>query len=96
MIISLTGKRAKVLGKLSRIASDAAARAMGLSPEAAKAIVVVGDDPALEMRMVNGAGVVGIGMTTGLMKRETAYSLSVAETPMALLDSLEPMFKVLR
>jgi 4-nitrophenyl phosphatase len=96
MITSLTGKRAKVLGKPSRIAFDAAARAMGLGPAAAKSIVVVGDDPGLEMRMANGAGAVSIGMTTGLMKRDTVDALSPAETPMALLDSLEPMLKALR
>jgi 4-nitrophenyl phosphatase len=96
MITSLTGKRAKVLGKPSRIAFDAAARAMGLGPAAAKNIVVVGDDPGLEMRMANGAGAVSIGMTTGLMKRDTVDALSPAETPMALLDSLEPMLKALR
>jgi 4-nitrophenyl phosphatase len=96
MITSLTNKRAKVLGKPSRIAFDAAARAMGLGPAAAKGIVVVGDDPALEMRMANGAGAVSIGMTTGLMKRDTVDGLSVAETPMVLLDSLEPMLKALR
>ncbi len=96
MITSLTGKRAKVLGKPSRIAFDAAARAMGLGPAAANGIVVVGDDPGLEMRMANGAGAISIGMTTGLMKRDTVDALSVAETPMALLDSLEPMLKALR
>lgn len=96
MITSLTGKRAKVLGKPSRIAFDAAARAMELGPAAAKGIVVVGDDPGLEMRMANGAGAVSIGMTTGLMKRDTVDALSVAETPMALLDSLEPMLKALK
>jgi 4-nitrophenyl phosphatase len=96
MITSLTGKRAKVLGKPSRIAFDAAARAMGIGPAAAKNIVVVGDDPGLEMRMANGAGAVSIGMTTGLMKRDTVDGLSAAETPMALLDSLEPMLKALR
>jgi NagD protein len=96
MVTAMTGKRAKVLGKPSRIAFDAAARAMGIGTAAAKNIVVVGDDPSLEMRMANGAGAVSIGMTTGLMKRETADALSPAETPMALLDSLEPMLKALR
>ena len=96
MVTAMTGKRAKVLGKPSRIAFDAAARDMGISPAAAKNIVVVGDDPGLEMRMANGAGAVSIGMTTGLMKRDTVDGLSAAETPMALLDSLEPMLKALR
>jgi 4-nitrophenyl phosphatase len=96
MITSLTNKRAKVLGKPSRIAFDAAARSMGLGPVAAKSIVVVGDDPALEMRMANGAGAVSIGLTTGLLKRDTVDRLAAAETPMAVFDSLEPMFNVLR
>ncbi len=94
MITSLTGKRAKVLGKPSRIAFDAAARAMGLGPKAAKDIVVVGDDPGLEMRMANGAGAISIGMSTGLMKRETLGALSAAEAPMVLLDSLAPLLKL--
>jgi 4-nitrophenyl phosphatase len=96
MVTAMTGKRAKVLGKPSRIAFDAAARAMGIGPAAAKNIVVVGDDPSLEMRMANGAGAISIGMTTGLMKREGLAALSLAETPMALLDTLEPMLKLLK
>jgi 4-nitrophenyl phosphatase len=91
MITSLTGKRAKVLGKPSRIAFDAAARSMGLGRSAAKNIVVVGDDPGLEMRMANGAGAMSIGMTTGLMKRDTVQTLSTAEMPDVLLDTLAPL-----
>lgn len=93
MITSLTGKRAKVLGKPSRIAFDTAARAMGLGKSAAKHIVVVGDDPDLEMRMANGAGAISIGMTTGLMKRDTIQTLSAAQTPDMLLDTLAPLFE---
>lgn len=91
MITSLTGKRAKVLGKPSRIAFDAAAQAMGLGRAAARHIVVVGDDPGLEMRMANGAGAMSIGMTTGLMKRDTVQALSPAEMPDVLLDTLAPL-----
>jgi 4-nitrophenyl phosphatase len=94
MITSLTGKRAKVLGKPSRIAFDAAARSMGLGRSAAKHIVVVGDDPGLEMRMANGAGAMSIGMTTGLMKRDTVEALSTAEMPDVLLDTLAPLFEM--
>jgi 4-nitrophenyl phosphatase len=96
MITSLTGKRAKVLGKPSRIAFDAAARAMGIGPAAAKNIVVVGDDPALEMRMANGAGAMSIGMTTGLMKQDTADMLSIAERPTIVLDSLQPLLDAVK
>lgn len=96
MVTAMTGKRAKVLGKPSRIAFDAAARFMGIRPAAAKNIVVVGDDPSLEMRMANAAGAVSIGLTTGLMKRDGLDALPPVETPMALLDTLEPMLKLLK
>jgi NagD protein len=96
MVTAMTGKRAKVLGKPSRIAFDAAARDMGVGAAASKNIVVVGDDPSLEMRMANGAGAISIGMTTGLMKRDSLDALSAAEMPMALLDTLEPMLKLLK
>jgi 4-nitrophenyl phosphatase len=96
MVTAMTGKRPKVLGKPSRTAFDATARDMGIGAAASKNIIVVGDDPSLEMRMANGAGAVSIGMTTGLMKREGLAALSPDETPMALLDTLEPMLKLLK
>ncbi len=96
MITSLTGKPAKVLGKPSRVAFDAAARSMGLGKSAAKGIVVVGDDPSLEMRMANRVGAASIGITTGLMQRDTVQTLSAAETPMALFDSLAPLLKAMK
>jgi hypothetical protein len=46
--------------------------------------------------MANGAGAVSIGMTTGLMQRDTVHLLSAPETPMALLDSLAPLLKALK
>jgi 4-nitrophenyl phosphatase len=96
MITSLTGKRAKVLGKPSRIAFDATARSMGPGPAAAKDIVVVGDDPALEMRMANGAGTMSAGMMTGLMRRDTVSSLTSAETPSVCLDSIAPLLDAVK
>lgn len=91
MITSLTGKQAKVLGKPSRIAFDAALASMGLPKSAAPDVVVFGDDPALEMAMANGAGALGIGMTTGLMQRDTVSGLKPAQRPHALLDTLQPV-----
>jgi 4-nitrophenyl phosphatase len=91
MITSLTGKQAKVLGKPSRVAFDAALASMGLPRSAAANVVVVGDDPALEMAMANGAGALGLGMTTGLMKRYTVAALKPAQQPHVLLDTLEPI-----
>jgi 4-nitrophenyl phosphatase len=96
MITAMTGKRAKVLGKPSRIAFDAAADAMGLRGPARRAIIVVGDDPALEMRLAHNGRALGIGLTTGLMKRESIGDLPDAERPAVLLDTLEPLLAVMR
>lgn len=93
MLTAMTGKRARVLGKPSRVALDVAARAMGLPPSAAKRLVVVGDDPALEMRMANSAGALAIGLTTGMMK--STDSLAERDRPAVLLHSLQPLLAAL-
>ena len=95
MIAAMTGKRAKVLGKPSRIAFDAAVAAMGLPRNAARDIVVFGDDPALEMRMARGAGAVGVGLTTGLMKREAIAGLPDNQQPHLLIDDYAGLMKLL-
>lgn len=95
MITALTGKQAKVLGKPSRTAFDAALSAMGLARSAASDIVVFGDDPALEMRMARSAGALGIGLTTGLMKRESLSTLKPDEQPHALLDDMTAVVRAL-
>jgi NagD protein len=95
MITSLTGKQAKVLGKPSRIAFDAAAAAMGIAKADRRNIIIVGDDPALEMRMAHNGGAIGVGMTTGLMTHDAVSALSPAERPHALLDSLEPLMRAI-
>lgn len=95
MISAMTGKQAKVLGKPSRTAFDAAVAAMGLPRSAAYDVVVFGDDPALEMRMANGAGAMGVGLTTGLMKRESVAALASAEQPHLLIDDLTSVVRAL-
>lgn len=89
MITAMTGAKARVLGKPSRIAFAEACRSMGIRGAAMKRVVVVGDDPALEMRMANDAGAVSVGMTTGLMKRDAVAGLKASEQPGVLLDGLE-------
>lgn len=91
MITSMTGKRAKILGKPSLVAFDVAAKSMGIRGAARKRIVVVGDDPALEMRMARAAGATGIAMTTGMLTREEAARLGERERADAVLDTLEPL-----
>lgn len=95
MITSLTSKRAKVLGKPSRIALDAARDSMGLPKSAAKDMVVVGDDPALEMEMANAAGAVSIGTSTGMMTPGDVGSLSPRQRPDWLIDHLDQIHAVL-
>lgn len=95
MISAMTGKQAKVLGKPSRIAFDTAVAAMGLPKSASSDIVVFGDDPALEMRMARGAGAVGVGLTTGLMKREALAGLPDNQQPHLLIDDYARLSRLL-
>lgn len=93
MLTAMTGKRARILGKPSRVALDTALGVMGLPRRAAGELVVVGDDPALEMRMANSAGALAVGMSTGLL-RDTS-GLPPRDRPAVLLHSLEPMLEAL-
>ena len=96
MITAMTGKRAKVLGKPSRIAFDAAAEAMGIKGADRRRIVIFGDDPALEMRMAHNGRATGIGMTTGILAADTVDTLRPAERPHAVIASLEPLADLIR
>ncbi len=89
MITSLTGKDAQVLGKPSHTAFEAALTSMGLPLSDSSNIVVVGDDPVLEIGMARSAGALGIGLTTGLMKRNMIGSLPPNQQPELLIDGLE-------
>ena len=95
MITSLTGKRAKILGKPSRTAFETACASMGLRRADARHVVVVGDDPALELAMANRVGATGIGLTTGLMQRETLVAVPAWHRPHWLLDSPAELAAVL-
>ncbi|WJT00570.1 HAD-IIA family hydrolase [Novosphingobium humi] len=95
MITALTGKQARVLGKPSRVALDVAMGAMGLPRGAAAQMVVVGDDPALEMAMARQAGATGIGMTTGLMQPATIHALPPGQQPHAVIRRLDLITRAL-
>jgi 4-nitrophenyl phosphatase len=95
MITSLTAKRAKVLGKPSRIAFDAARDSMGLPRSAASGMVVVGDDPELEMAMAKSAGAVGIGVTTGMMTPENITALPPRQRPDHVIEQLDTLRNLL-
>lgn len=96
MIHSLTGKRARVLGKPSREAMSCALGQMGIPASAAAHAIVVGDDPALEMRMARSAGALAIAVTTGLGDSDSFGNTVPAERPDIVLDGLIPIIDVLR
>ncbi len=93
MLTSLTGKRPRILGKPGKAAIDTALETMNLPRKAVSNLVVVGDDPALEMRLANNAGALAIGVSTGMMK--TTEGLAPRDRPAALLSSLEPLLEAL-
>ncbi len=95
MIKSLTDQQALVLGKPARASLDCALRLMGIAENDAEQAMVVGDDPALEMRLANSAGALSIGLTTGLATAESFASGEAEERPSAVLSSLHPLIEAL-
>lgn len=63
MITSVTGRRATALGKPSQHALRSAARRLGCKPSE---LVVVGDDPQLEVRMALKGGALAVAVHTGI------------------------------
>jgi 4-nitrophenyl phosphatase len=95
MIRSLTGKRARVLGKPSPDALRCALRRMGLPEKAQSRTAVVGDDPALEMRMATAAGALAVAVTTGLNDHSAFAGASPAERADIILPGLPPLIDAL-
>ena len=88
MIRSLTSKRPRVLGKPSSSACHVALAQMGLPRSGATDVVVLGDDPALEMRMAHDCGAIALGVATGIMKAGSAHALPANQRPHHLFDDL--------
>ena len=95
MIRAMTGKRAKVLGKPSREALRSALTLMKLPVSAEASTVIVGDDPALEMRMARSAGAIGVAVTTGLCSRDDFMARGSPERADAILPGLQPILEAL-
>ena len=93
MLTAMTGKRPRILGKPSRVAFETAMAVMGLPRSATKNVVVVGDDPALEMRMANAVGAHSIGLATGVMGADAA--LPEKDRPSVLLADIRPLLDLL-
>jgi HAD superfamily hydrolase (TIGR01450 family) len=88
MLTALTDQPARVLGKPAREAFDYAVADMGLGREDGAHVVVVGDDPALEMRMANAAGAISVGVASGLHSLETMQALEQSERPLLALEGV--------
>lgn len=93
MLTAMTRKRPRILGKPSAEAFDTALTIMGLPKSASAQVVVVGDDPALEMRMANAAGAMSIGLATGIMGSEA--DLPPHDRPSVLLSDLQVLLEAL-
>jgi HAD superfamily hydrolase (TIGR01450 family) len=88
VIRAWTGRMPKVLGKPSRECFFTALKLMGLPRSAAPDVVVVGDDPKLEMRMANAVGAISVGVATGLTGLDEMQALDPAERPQLALASV--------
>jgi 4-nitrophenyl phosphatase len=88
MITSVTGKRAMVLGKPSPHAMREAARQMGGNPAE---MVVVGDDPALEVRMAREASAVAVGVHTGIAGEADFAALAPGSRPHLSLPGISAL-----
>ena len=95
MITALTDVPPLVLGKPSVHAFAAALRRMGLTQDAAGEVVVVGDDPALEMRMANDAGAISVCVATGLQTLDTMTALEGSKRPALALAGVEALAELI-
>jgi NagD protein len=95
VIRAYSGKLPKVLGKPSRESFFTALAGMGLPRKTAPSVVVVGDDPALEMRMANQVGAISIGVATGLNDLATLKNLPARDRPLLALSGVEELLHYL-
>jgi 4-nitrophenyl phosphatase len=95
MLKAMTDCKATVLGKPSRHAFYTVLEHMRLPRISAKDVVVVGDDPALEMRMANSVGAVSVCVATGLQALEGMSSLDERERPLLGLSGVDRLLELL-
>ncbi len=92
-IRSVTRQRVTVLGKPSLVALRVAARRIGVAPER---LVVVGDDPHLEIAMARAAGARAVGVTTGLAGRDAFAALPPERSAHLVIDGIGDLLPYLR
>jgi len=95
VIRAYAGRLPKILGKPSREGFFTALAGMGLARKAAAEVVVVGDDPALEMRMGNQVGAISVGVATGLNDLATLGALPARDRPMLALGGVAELMEML-
>jgi 4-nitrophenyl phosphatase len=95
VIRAYAGRLPKILGKPSREGFFTALAGMGLSRKDASSVVVVGDDPALEMRMANQVGAISVGVATGLNDLPTLKNLPERDRPLLALAGVAELIDLL-
>jgi 4-nitrophenyl phosphatase len=86
MVEHTTGAKATVLGKPALYGMKMIAELTGVDPQE---MVVVGDDPKLEIRMARTAGALAVGVTTGLVDRAGFEAAPEAHRAQLVVDSLD-------
>ena len=85
MITSVTGRRATPLGKPSRHVLRGAAKLIGCRPSE---LVVVGDDPELEVGMAIDSGALAVAVHTGIAGADVFAALPPARRPQLSLPGV--------
>ncbi|GKY90130.1 HAD-IIA family hydrolase [Sinisalibacter aestuarii] len=85
MIHNVTGQEVGLFGKPSPLGLEMIVALTGVSVDA---IMVIGDDPELELRMAREAGAFAIGVTTGLHDRAAFNAIEPAARAHVVLEGL--------
>ncbi len=93
MITSVSGRRATALGKPSQHALSSAARHLGCKPSE---LVVVGDDPELEVRMALKGGALAVAVHTGIGGAEDSAKLAAEDRPHFALPGVADLLDILK
>ena len=92
-ISSITGRRAKILGKPSLEALRCASRRLGLAPEE---VAVIGDDPELEPGMARQGGAFGVGVTTGIAKHADFAAMPPSRAAHLVVENIGEFLRLYR
>jgi HAD superfamily hydrolase (TIGR01450 family) len=92
MITSITGVREVVVGKPSLDALRCAAHRLGADPAD---LVVVGDDPELEMAMAHAGGALAVGVAGGVHPVDEFAKLPLDRRPHVVVDGVGELLPVI-